>query len=67
MQESYEEDLANHFGLNPYADGGNDVGVASGRGTGRLRLLSSEILTFVCRLSGGSRKATRLTAFMASS
>ncbi len=29
MQESYEEDLANHFGLNPYADGGNDVGVAS--------------------------------------
>jgi len=23
MQESYEEDLANHFGLTLYADGGN--------------------------------------------
>ena len=22
MQESYEEDLANHFGLDPYADAG---------------------------------------------
>ena len=58
MQESYEEDLANHFGLNPYADGGNDVGVASGRGTGRLRLLSSEILTFVCRSCSDKEKAT---------
>ena len=29
MKESYEEDLANHFGLDPYADVGNNVGVAS--------------------------------------
>ena len=42
MQESYEKDLADHFGLNSYADGGNVVGVASGRGTGRLWLLNSE-------------------------
>jgi len=35
MKESYEEDLANHFGLDPYADAGNSMGVASVRGTGR--------------------------------
>lgn len=35
MKESYEEDLANHFGLDPYADVGNNVGVASVKGTGR--------------------------------
>jgi len=35
MRESYEEDLANHFGLKPYAEVGNNLGVASERGTGR--------------------------------
>ncbi|MGE3409506.1 MAG: hypothetical protein AB7I37_22000 [Pirellulales bacterium] len=35
MKESYEEDLASHFGLEPYAGGGNAVGVASARGTSR--------------------------------
>ena len=35
MKESYEEGLANHFGLDPYADAGNSVGVASVRGIGR--------------------------------
>ena len=35
MKESYGEDLASRSGLEPYADGGNVVGVASARGTGR--------------------------------
>ena len=35
MKESYEEDLANHFGLDPYADAGDSMGVASVKGTGR--------------------------------
>lgn len=35
MKESYGEDLASHLGLEPYADHGNVVGVASARGTGR--------------------------------
>jgi hypothetical protein len=29
MKESYQEDLANHFGLELYADGGNGMGVAT--------------------------------------
>ena len=35
MKVSYGEDLASRSGLEPYADGGNVVGVASARGTGR--------------------------------
>jgi hypothetical protein len=35
MKESYDEELAIHIGPDPYADGGNVVGVASVRGTGR--------------------------------
>jgi len=35
MKESYGEDLASHTGLEPYADHGNVVGVASARGPGR--------------------------------
>jgi hypothetical protein len=35
MKESYGEVLASHSGLEPYADDGNVVGVASARGTGR--------------------------------
>ena len=29
MKESYKEDLASHFGLELYADGGNVMGVAT--------------------------------------
>ena len=29
MKESYKEDLANHFGLELYADDGNVMGVAT--------------------------------------
>ena len=60
MKESYDEELAIHIGLNPYADDGNVVGVASARGTGRLGTLSSEILTFVCRPCPVMGKTTRL-------
>ncbi len=35
MKESYEEGVASHLGLEPYADCGNAMGVASERGTGR--------------------------------
>ena len=35
MKESREEELATHLHLNPYADDGDIVGVASGRCTGR--------------------------------
>jgi hypothetical protein len=35
MKESYGEVLASHSGLEPYADDGNVVGVASAKGTGR--------------------------------
>ena len=35
MKESHGEDPASHPGLEPYADCGNAVGVASARGTGR--------------------------------
>ena len=42
MRESYREVLASHSGLEPYADDGNIVGVASVRGNAGRRL-SSEI------------------------
>ena len=48
MKESYKEDIANHFGLEPYAVDGNIGGVASARGNvGQLS--SSEITNFACR------------------
>ena len=59
MKESYREDLASHSGLESYADGGNAVGVASARGTGRpaieLRNHPSRVPTLWWR-----GKATRL-------
>ena len=56
MKESYREDLASSSGLNPYADGGNDVGVASVRGDAG-QPLSSEIITLVCRSCNDMEKA----------
>ena len=57
MKESYREDLASHSGLEPYADDGNIVGVASARGNAG-QPLSSEITTFVCRPCLTVEKAT---------
>ncbi len=37
MKESYEEDLASHFGLSLYSDAGLNLGLAS---TGRVRAVS---------------------------
>ncbi len=57
MKESYKEDLANHFGLEPYAGDGNIAGVASARGNAG-RPLSSEIITFACRSCPDKEKVT---------
>jgi len=57
MKESYKEDLANHFGLEPYAVDGNIGGVASARGSVG-QLLSSEIIIFACRSCPDLEKAT---------
>ena len=57
MQESYREDLASRSGLQPYAGDGNIPGVASARGNAG-RLLSSEIITSVCRSCPDREKAT---------
>jgi hypothetical protein len=57
MKESYKEDLANHFGLEPYAVDGNIGGVASVRGSVG-QLLSSEISIFACRSCPDREKAT---------
>lgn len=57
MKQSYRENLANHSGLEPYADEGNLMGVALGRGnTGQP--LSSEITCSVCRSRTSVEKAT---------
>ena len=58
MKESYREDLANDFGLGPYAGDGNIAGVASARGNAG-QPLSSENITLVCRRRPDVRKATR--------
>jgi hypothetical protein len=57
MKESYMEALATHHGLEPYADRGNTLGVASARGSVG-RLLSSDIFTFACRSCSDKEKAT---------
>ncbi len=49
MKVSYEEDLANHFGLRRRCDEGNDIVLSVRIGGNAGRLLSSEILTFACR------------------
>jgi hypothetical protein len=63
MKESYEEDLADHFGLNPYAGFGDKPGVASVRGTGRpateLRNPKFRVPTLCCQGEGNTlRRAT---------
>ena len=62
MQESYEKDLASHLGLEPYADDGNVVGVASGERYRQAGLLSSEITISVCRHRWVAWKAIRCFA-----
>jgi hypothetical protein len=58
MKESYAEGLANHCGLEPYADVGNDMGVASARGTGRpaieLRNQTFRVPTLCCLQEGNT-------------
>jgi hypothetical protein len=58
MKESYEEELAIHFGLDPYAEAGNSLGVASARGTGRpaieLRNPHFRVPTLWCHEEGNT-------------
>ena len=56
MKGSYRENLASSSGLNPYADDGNAVGVASVRGDAG-QPLSSDIITLVCRSCTDREKA----------
>jgi len=65
MRESYKEDLANHFGLELYADGGNDMGVATTE-VYAGKLLSSEITRTECRHCSCCGKAIRSIALLAS-
>lgn len=65
MKESYEEDLASHFGLQRRGDCGNNV-VLSIRAEGQAgQLLSSEILTIACRPRTDRGKATSWTSLLA--
>ncbi len=64
MKESYRENLASCSGLEPYADDGNVVGVASARGNAG-QLSSSEIITSVCRPGPDMGKATSSIPLMA--
>lgn len=57
MKESYRENLASSSGLEPYAGGGDIVGVAWGKGDAG-QPLSSEITHFVCRPCADRGKAT---------
>ena len=65
MRESYKEDLANRFGLELYADGGNVMGVATTE-VYAGKLLSSEITHTECRHCLCCGKAKRSIALLAS-
>lgn len=58
MKASYEEDFADHFGLNPYAEVGDHLGVASVQGTVRpateLRNPNFRVPTTSCRWEGNT-------------
>ena len=65
MKESYEEELANHFGLQRRGDCGNNV-VLSVRAEGHAgQLLSSEITIFACRPCPDKGKATLRASLLA--
>jgi hypothetical protein len=63
MKESYGKGLARHLGPEPYADGGDAVGVALARGTRRLgiELRNHRFARRPCNVKG---KATRTLAIL---
>ncbi len=65
MIVSYEEGLANHFGLRRRCDGGNNVALSVRAGGSVGQLLSSEISTSRCRPCHGKGKATPVTPLLA--
>jgi hypothetical protein len=64
MKESYSEDLASYAGPESYAGSGNTLGVAT-TGVHAGKLLSSEIITSVCRRRPDVRKAISLESILA--
>ena len=66
MKESYSEVLARHAGREPYADDGNVVGVAWGRGTRRPSMELRNQFHPVCRPCSDKGKAISLRASLAS-
>ena len=58
MKVSYEERLAIDFGLRRRCDSGNNVVLSVRTGGSAGQLISSEILTFVCRPCSVMGKAT---------
>jgi hypothetical protein len=60
MKESWEEEFATHLHLDPYADDGDIVGVASGRGTGRPAMeLRNQPFSCADLVSQGGRQHVR--------
>ena len=58
MKVSYEEDLANRFGLGGYADRGNTVGVVSRRRETQASYRAPKSGQFVCRPGRAVGKTT---------
>ncbi len=65
MKESYEESIANDFGLQQWCDDGNNVVLSDCAEEIAGQLLSSEISTSVCRPCLDKGKATSLPPLLA--
>ena len=65
MKVSYEEDLANYFGLRRRCDEGNNVVLSVRAGGSVGQLMSSEIRASRCRPCHGKGKTTSVTPTMA--
>ena len=62
---SYEEELANHFGLQRRAGIGNDASLSVRAEGNAGQLVSSDITKFVCRPCSDLGKATSIVPLMA--
>jgi len=65
MKESYEESLANDFGLQRRCDSGNNVVLSVRDEVHAGKLLSSEISIFACRPCLDKGKATSVSPLLA--
>ncbi len=62
MKEFYDEEVATHIAPDPYAGGGNALGVASVMGTGK-QAIELRNPSFACRPCGVRGKTIRTSAF----